>query len=137
MSKSVHISTATTFCLVSQSGFRPGYSCSTALLNITDDILRANDQDKVTALIVLDYSNVSDTINHKLLLAILHQIGFHSTAKRMIECYLENRKQCVVLNNNKFNFLVVTCGVLQGSTYSWPVTRVNLHLKTLRCLEVL
>ena len=38
-----------------QSGFRKNYSCATALLKVTDDILMAADAGKLTALVLLDY----------------------------------------------------------------------------------
>lgn len=57
-----------------QSGFRRGYSCTTAFLNITDDILTAIDKGMLTVLVMLDYSKAFDTISHRTLLAILHFI---------------------------------------------------------------
>ena len=39
-----------------QSGFRKNYSCTTALLKVTDDILEAADRGELTALVLLDYS---------------------------------------------------------------------------------
>ncbi|KAG5876939.1 hypothetical protein JTB14_033959 [Gonioctena quinquepunctata] len=44
-----------------QSGFRSNYGCAPALLNIIDDIVRASDSNKDTALISIDNSN---TINY-------------------------------------------------------------------------
>ena len=60
---------------VRQSGFRPGHSCTTALLDVTDDLFRDIDNKKTAALILLDYSKAFDTINHEILLSILHYIG--------------------------------------------------------------
>lgn len=58
-----------------QSGFRPGYSCTTALLNIMDDIITASDKGECTALVLLDFSRAFDTLNHEILLSILKYIG--------------------------------------------------------------
>lgn len=49
----------------SQSGFRKGYSCATALLR-TSDIIISQDQNKLTALVLLDYSKAFDTINQNV-----------------------------------------------------------------------
>ena len=59
-----------------QSGFRKNYSCATALLKVTDDILMAADVAKLTALVLFDYSKVFDRLNHQLFLAILQFLGF-------------------------------------------------------------
>lgn len=44
-----------------QFGFRKGYTCTTALLKITDDILTATDKSLLTVLILLDFSRTFDT----------------------------------------------------------------------------
>lgn len=63
-----------------QSGFRAGYSCCTALLDIVDDVIKATDQNKLTLLILLDFSKTFDTINHNILLAFLHSTAFDISA---------------------------------------------------------
>lgn len=98
-----------------QSGFRPGYSCSTALLNITDDIFTAIDNNELSLVIMLDYSKAFDTIGHDILISILHHIGFSVSAVSLIQNYLTNRSQTVILNNCKSTSLPVTLGVPQGS----------------------
>ena len=99
----------------SQSGFRPGYSCTSALLHVTDDILRAADDGKITALVLLDFSKAFDTLHHGTLLSILHFIGLSDHAVKLIKDYLEARDQVVVLNGVKSNSNVVVSGVPQGS----------------------
>ena len=54
------------FC-PSQSVYRPCHSTQTALLKITDDILRAVDDGEVAVLTLLDLSSAFDTICHYLL----------------------------------------------------------------------
>nr|CAI5864477.1 unnamed protein product [Callosobruchus analis] len=56
-----------------QSGFIQGHSCSTALLQIMDDVLSAKDIGEYTVL--LDFTRAFDTLNHKLLLSTLKHIG--------------------------------------------------------------
>lgn len=98
-----------------QSGFRAGYSCSTALLNIIDDVISSIDQNQLVTLVLLDYSKAFDTINHKLLLAILHYIGFEEEGIALIENYLSNRTQQVFCHGQKSNELHIEHGVPQGS----------------------
>ena len=98
-----------------QSGFRPNHGCVTALLKVTDDILSASDNNKLSALVLLDYSKAFDRINHKLLLSILHYIGFTNSATTMMENYLSHRCQLVKIGQNKSNILAINSGVPQGS----------------------
>lgn len=98
-----------------QSGFRPGYSCSTALAKVTDDLFSAIDENKLCVLILLDYSKAFDRINHDLLLAIMHYAGFSQSAVSLLRSYLNGRTQCVVLNSEKSGYSPVKCGVPQGS----------------------
>lgn len=59
-----------------QSGFRLGYSCSTAAMHIFDDIIQATDLGMCTVLILLDYSKAFDTLDYTILLAVLRSSGF-------------------------------------------------------------
>lgn len=98
-----------------QSGFRSGYSSTTALLNITDDIIQATDEGKNTALILLDFSKAFDTINHKMLLCILKSCGFAVEGTLLLQTYLEGRSQFVRLDGNVSQSRDIFTGVPQGS----------------------
>lgn len=98
-----------------QSGFRRNYSCTTALLNIVDDILSAHDSNKVTVMILLDFSKAFDTINHEILLAKLHHFGFSDQALGLFGSYLGGRSQCVSVGNVCSDRLNVKHGLPQGS----------------------
>lgn len=98
-----------------QSGFRPGYSCETALLNITDDIVGAADVGQLTALVLLDYTKAFDTISHAMMIAKLHYIGFDQGALSLIKDYLHNRTQLVKVSGLMSGVRRVECGVPQGS----------------------
>ncbi|KAF2893916.1 hypothetical protein ILUMI_12259 [Ignelater luminosus] len=97
-----------------QSGFRTGYSCPSALTNIVDDIVLAVDNNKLTALVMLDYSKAFDKINHKVLISITHYLGFGSNAMNLLKSYLEQRIQRVTLANASFDSCVIGSGVPQG-----------------------
>uniref|UniRef100_A0A1Y1M988 Reverse transcriptase domain-containing protein n=1 Tax=Photinus pyralis TaxID=7054 RepID=A0A1Y1M988_PHOPY len=98
-----------------QSAFRVGYSCTTALLNVTNDIICSVDQGALSALVLLDFSKAFDTINHKILISILNYIGFNPNATRLVENYLEGRLQHVVLREHISSAISITSGVPQGS----------------------
>lgn len=100
---------------VTQSGFQPGHSCCSALLNVSDDIIAAADQGMVTLLVLLDYSKAFDTLNHKVLLSVLKYIGLHEDSILFFQNYLSSRTQRTILNNEVSNDLEVKTGVPQGS----------------------
>lgn len=98
-----------------QSGFRPGHSCSTALLKVTDDILTSIDLNNLSIIVLLDYTKAFDRIRHLLLLAILHYIGFTDTAVALLRNYVHQRFQAVVLGKETSKFKLLENGVPQGS----------------------
>lgn len=99
----------------SQSGFRPIHSCTTALLQVTDDLLRAYDGGHDSALILLDFSKAFDTLNHNLLLHILTYLGASHEASLLLSSFLGNRSQCVRISDMFSSFRSVSKGVPQGS----------------------
>lgn len=99
----------------SQSGFRPNHSCTTALLKVTDDIIRARDGGLCGILVLLDYSKAFDKVNHSMLLALLRYVGLSDSAVLLLESFLSNRAQIVKLNNVSSSSLPVRVGVPQGS----------------------
>lgn len=98
-----------------QSGFRSGYSCTTALLQVVDDIIGATDQGLCTILILLDFSRAFDTLNHEILLSLLLYIGLTKEAVTLFKNYLQNRQQKVSIEYDSSEDLVLRSGVPQGS----------------------
>lgn len=98
-----------------QSGFRTKYSCTTALLTITDDILRAIDKKQLVFLVLLDFTKAFDRIKHNLLIVILQYIGFSPSAVLLFTNYLQDRQQAVVVDKISSDFINIYNGVPQGS----------------------
>lgn len=71
-----------------QSGFRADHSCATALLSVTDDIIREIDKGNLTLLVLLDYSKAFDTINHNVLLSILRYIDLSTSARNLFKRHI-------------------------------------------------
>ena len=80
----------------SQSGFRKGHSCITALADVTEDIRKEVDDNKITFLILLDHSKAFDSLNHDILCMKLSKFyNFLAFAVDLIESFLEERCQAV------------------------------------------
>lgn len=110
-----------------QSGFRTGHNCSTALLNVTDDILRATDVGLVTVLVLLDFSRAFDTVNHDLMLSILGHVGLETDALKLIGSFLQDRSQQVIMNRCLSNNRKILSGVPQGSILSPTLFTIYTH----------
>ena len=101
---------------VHQSAYRANHSTETALLRILNDLLSILDQDKVSALLLLDLSAAFDTIDHSLLLSCLEtSFGIKSTALTWFKSYLSDRSQFVSVHNFQSDTEPLKHGVPQGS----------------------
>lgn len=100
---------------LTQSGFRKNHSTTTALLQVTDELFRAGDNNKNSCLTLLDYSKAFDTLDHLTLCIKLRYFGLSNTSINFFSNYLCNRRQRVVINGNLSNVLNISKGVPQGS----------------------
>ena len=72
-----------------QSAYRKGYSTETSLIKMANNIFWSMERKQVTAMIVLDMSAAFDTVDHDLLLEILHKrFGIAETALQWYQSYL-------------------------------------------------
>lgn len=78
-----------------QSGFRKKHSTATALLDVVDNILAAQDRGMGTVLVLLDFSRAFDSINIPLLLAKMSYYGFSASTVKWFHSYLYLRSQIV------------------------------------------
>ena len=99
-----------------QSAYKKYHSTETALIRIQYDIAKVLDEGSVCVLILLDLSAAFDTIDHQLLLSRLeHIFGIKDKALSWIRSYLEDRYQCVLVNNCLSDRIKLQFGVPQGS----------------------
>jgi hypothetical protein len=126
-----------------QSAYRKFHSTETALLRIQNDLLLASNQQKVSALVLLDLSSAFDTIDHNVLLSRLHSTyGFSGSALSLLSSFLSDRSQFVSIQNHSSHSIPLNTGVSQGSVlgplhfslYTSPITNtftdspVSFHL---------
>ena len=99
----------------SQHGFRNKRSCLTNLLDFSENVLRhADDKDPVD-IFFLDLQKAFDKVPHNKLLLKVHNIGIRGKLLGWITDWLKGRKQRVVLEGDKSDWIEVCSGVPQGS----------------------
>ena len=103
-------------CLYSlQFGFRAKHSTTHALINITEKIRSALDNNKVASGIFVDLQKAFDTVNHEILLSKLEYYGFRGIINDWFRSYLQERKQKVCINGFESEIKTIHHGVPQGS----------------------
>ena len=98
-----------------QCGFRKGYSLQHCLLLMIDKWKKAVDNNKVFGALLTDLSKAFDCICHDLLVAKLNAYGLSLPALKMIQDYLQNRKQRTKIGSSYSSWEGITSGIPQGS----------------------
>ena len=99
-----------------QSAYRRFHSTETARAAVHNDFARAADAVRVTALILLDLSSAFDTVDHSIMLMVLHQrFGISGQTLEWFRSYQADRTQAVVVNSSSSEMTQVDCSVPQGS----------------------
>ena len=100
-----------------QSGFRPSDSCINQLIAITHEIFEAFDCNPSLEVrsVFLDISKAFDKVWHEGLIYKIKSMGISGELLNLLENYLSDRYQRVVLNGQTSSWTPVLAGVRQGS----------------------
>ena len=98
-----------------QSGFKPGDSCINQLLSITHEIYKSFDDEWEVRGVFFDISKSFDNVWYQDVILKLKQNGISENLLKIIEDFLSNRYQRVVLNGQSSGWAAVNAGVPQGS----------------------
>ena len=128
---------------VYQSAYRAHHSTESALLRVSNDVLRSIDRRRCVLLTLLDLSAAFDTVDHgKFLDRLESGFGVTGRARQWLESYFLERYQAVHINSSSSVRLPLTTGFPQGSVigpfgfkpYTKPLTEiaakhnVSIHL---------
>ena len=98
-----------------QSGFRPGHSTITALIQMCDNWYENMDNGKLTGVVFIDIRKAFDSIDHDILLKKLAYYGVLHMEHTWFQSYLASRKQQCQVNGFLSKKGEIICGVPQGS----------------------
>ena len=109
----------TTGCSISpQYGFLPNRSCSTNLVQLTDDVAQSLHKNIGTDIIYFDFAKAFDTVSHDIILRKLKQkFNIDDRLLKFLQDYLAHRRQKVILDNVSSNILNVNSGAPQWSIF--------------------
>ena len=96
-------------------GFRAGFSCTTQLVSLIEDISYNMDAHRQVDIILLDFSKAFDTVPHHQLLLKLKYYRIDNHVINWVAKWLTSRKQRVLLEGELSDYVPVTSGVPQGT----------------------
>ena len=82
-----------------QSGFRTNHSTNLCLSFLTDKILKGFDEGLSTGMILIDFQETFDTINHKSIFKKLKSMGFSEGCIAWLQSYLSERIFSISIEN--------------------------------------
>ncbi|CAG9113625.1 unnamed protein product [Plutella xylostella] len=101
-----------------QSGFRAGHSTTTALLKVTEDIRSGMEKRMITVLVLIDFTNAFNAVDHDLLLAVLEKSKISLAAVSWFSSYLRGRQQAIRSCSVLSDWSDLSAGVPQGGILS-------------------
>ena len=99
-----------------QSAYLKSHSCETALFKFTNDVQQKLSENKAVILVQLDLSAAFDTVDHAVLLDLLHhKFGISGTVLKWLTSYLNGRSFSVKIGSVNGRTVLLIYGVPQGS----------------------
>jgi len=106
----------------SQSGFRPGFSVETCLLEETNEWYKNIDNNFLNGVIFVDLKKAFDSLDHQILLEKLKLYGIKPNSLDWFKSYLTDRKQKTLANGTLSNhYCTLNYGIPQGSSILGPL----------------
>ena len=99
----------------SHHGFRNCHNTATAILQMYDQWINAQDKGEISAVVMLDMSAAFDLVDSTILLDKMKIYGFDDNSLKWFQSYLTGRSQVVYIDGHLSDPLPVEIGVPQGS----------------------
>ena len=114
--------------LPTQYGFGANHSTSHALTDVLTSLYDNINDEKYTALLLLDLKKAFDTVNHKTLLTKLEHYRIRGPTLNLFASFLTNTLiQYVSLENHQSNLKKINYGVPQGSVLGSLLLNVYIN----------
>ena len=84
-------------------------------LNLKEEVSPAMESVASTDVIMMDFAKAFDRVNHSLLVHKLNHYGIRGNTNSLIETFLHDRKQALVVDEAKSDYKYVKSDVPQGS----------------------
>ncbi|TLM45811.1 hypothetical protein FEC26_18970, partial [Acinetobacter baumannii] len=99
-------------------------------LKVIGDIRAGMEDTKVTVLVLIDFSNAFNNVNHDILLSILSHLRMSSGALDWFSSYLRGRQQSIHIDESSSSWCDLHSGVPQGGILSPLLFSIFINLIT-------
>jgi hypothetical protein len=90
-------------CSRAQKGFNDSRYTQEVLINVLETIAHCNKGNVTGGVVAVDMAKAFDTLSHGFMLEVFRFLNFGPNLIRWLRLYGENRKACIILDNNELS----------------------------------